>query len=118
LGTGSARRREQLGERQGEVGQHVLARQHVVALGPPRRSAPNPAGLARFVAQPRCYARPPLDPERTPLHDAGAAMPDPNSPSPKPRPLQIRPLAERRNLVQKEDFAEVLPPVDGFLRWF
>lgn len=35
-----------------------------------------------------------------------------------PRPLRIRPLAERRNLVRKEDFARVLPPVDGFLTWF
>lgn len=37
---------------------------------------------------------------------------------PPPRPLRIRPLAERRNLVRKEDFARVLPPVDGFLTWF
>jgi len=38
---------------------------------------------------------------------------------PKPkRPLRIRPLAERKNLVKKEDFAKVLPPVDGFLGWF
>ena len=44
-------------------------------------------------------------------------MPDPN-PSPAPRPLRIRPLAERKNLVKKEDFAKVLPPVDGFLQWF
>ena len=44
-------------------------------------------------------------------------MPDENSQS-APRPLRIRPLAERRNLVQKEDFAKVLPPVDGFLTWF
>ena len=44
-------------------------------------------------------------------------MPDENSQS-APRPLHIRPLAERRNLVQKEDFAKVLPPVDGFLTWF
>ena len=44
-------------------------------------------------------------------------MADPNS-SPEPRPLRIRPLAERKNLVRKEDFAKVLPPVDGFLRWF
>jgi hypothetical protein len=44
-------------------------------------------------------------------------MADPNS-SPLPRPLRIRPLAERKNLVRKEDFAKVLPPVDGFLRWF
>lgn len=34
------------------------------------------------------------------------------------RPLRIRPLAERKNLVDKRDFAKVLPPVDGFLRWF
>ena len=44
-------------------------------------------------------------------------MAEPNS-SPPPRPLRIRPLAERKNLVRKEDFAKVLPPVDGFLRWF
>jgi hypothetical protein len=44
-------------------------------------------------------------------------MPDPNS-SPAPRPLRIRPLAERKNLVRKEDFAKVLPPVEGFLQWF
>lgn len=35
-----------------------------------------------------------------------------------PRPLRIRPLAERRNLVHKEQFARVLPPVEGFLTWF
>ena len=34
------------------------------------------------------------------------------------RPLRIRPLAERKNLVRKEEFARVLPPVDGFLGWF
>ncbi len=39
-------------------------------------------------------------------------------PADDPAPLNIRPLAERKNLVRKEDFAEVLPPVDGFLRWF
>lgn len=39
-------------------------------------------------------------------------------PKPAPRPLRIRPLAERKNLVQKQDFAKVLPPVDGFLSWF
>ncbi|HIE70881.1 MAG TPA: hypothetical protein EYP98_12315 [Planctomycetes bacterium] len=44
-------------------------------------------------------------------------MPDP-TPEADSRPLHIRPLAERRNLVQKEDFAKVLPPVDGFLTWF
>src|SRR5262245_1790588 len=43
-------------------------------------------------------------------------MPDPNSP--QPRPLRVRPLAERKNLVRKEDFAKVLPPVAGFLQWF
>jgi hypothetical protein len=48
------------------------------------------------------------------------SMPDPAK-KPKataPRPLRIRPLAERKNLVQKEDFAKVLPPVAGFLQWF
>ena len=39
-------------------------------------------------------------------------------PRPRPRPLRIRPLAERKNLVDKQDFAKVLPPVDGFLPWF
>ena len=34
-------------------------------------------------------------------------MADPNS-SPPPRPLRIRPLAERKNLVRKEDFAGAL----------
>lgn len=43
-------------------------------------------------------------------------MADPNPG--KPRPLRIRPLAERRNLVKKENFAKVLPPVAGFHRWF
>lgn len=47
-------------------------------------------------------------------HDARAmTASDPSKP-----PLNIRPLAERRNLVQKEDFAKVLPPVEGFLGWF
>jgi hypothetical protein len=41
-----------------------------------------------------------------------AAAPDPG------RPLRLRPLAERRNLVQHEQFARVLPPVAGFLDWF
>jgi|JRYL01.1.fsa_nt_gb hypothetical protein len=47
-------------------------------------------------------------------------MADPAGPTPPPppRPLHIRPLAERKNLVKKEEFAQVLPPVDGFLRWF
>ena len=42
-------------------------------------------------------------------------MTEPNRSS---RPLRVRPLAERKNLVKKEDFAKVLPPVDGFLEWF
>lgn len=58
-----------------------------------------------------------LEPSALRLHDARLPMADPNS-SPEPRPLRIRPLAERKNLVRKEDFAKVLPPVDGFLRWF
>lgn len=37
---------------------------------------------------------------------------------PEPPPLQIRPLAERKNLVHRQDFARVLPPVAGFLDWF
>jgi hypothetical protein len=40
------------------------------------------------------------------------------SPAPEPRPLRIRPLAERKNLVDKSDFAKVLPPGPGFLQWF
>ena len=43
--------------------------------------------------------------------------PKPTPPA-APRPLRIRPLKERKNLVQKEDFAKVLPPVPGFLQWF
>jgi hypothetical protein len=39
-------------------------------------------------------------------------------PSPSKRPLRVRPLAERKNLVGKEAFAKVLPPVPGFLQWF
>jgi hypothetical protein len=46
-----------------------------------------------------------------------APDPDPADPS-SGRPLRIRPLAERKNLVQKGDFAKVLPPVEGFLGWF
>jgi len=46
-------------------------------------------------------------------HDAPAAMTRSDK-----RPLRIRPLAERKNLVRKEEFARVLPPVDGFLGWF
>ena len=48
---------------------------------------------------------------------ATSSMPD-SQPESDPRPLSIRPLAERKNLVQKEDFAKVLPPVAGFLTWF
>ncbi|MFY9344463.1 MAG: hypothetical protein WAT39_18360 [Planctomycetota bacterium] len=44
-------------------------------------------------------------------------MPDPN-PARPPRALRFRPLAERKNLVDKADFAKVLPPVAGFLQWF
>ena len=44
-------------------------------------------------------------------------MPDPHD-DVAPRPLDIRPLAARKNLVHKDDFAEVLPPVEGFLKWF
>ena len=39
-------------------------------------------------------------------------MPDPHD-DVAPRPLDIRPLADRKNLVHKDDFAEVLPPVEG-----
>jgi len=59
-----------------------------------------------------------LDQHAARLHDAHATMSDPTPPSGPPRPLKIRPLAERKNLVQKESFAKVLPPVDGFLGWF
>jgi hypothetical protein len=45
-------------------------------------------------------------------------MSDAHKPKSAPRPLRIRPLRERKNLVQKEDFAKVLPPVEGFLSWF
>jgi hypothetical protein len=38
--------------------------------------------------------------------------------TPPPRPLRIRPLQERRNLVDKRDFAKVLPPGPEFLQWF
>ena len=48
---------------------------------------------------------------------AADPMPDPIDDA-APRPLDIRPLAERKNLVHMEDFAEVLPPVEGFLKWF
>ena len=42
-----------------------------------------------------------------------------NAPDPRAsRPLRIRPLGERKNLVDKRDFARVLEPVDGFLTWF
>ncbi len=39
-------------------------------------------------------------------------------PTSPPRPLRIRPLAERKNLVDKKDFAKVLPPAPDFLQWF
>jgi len=44
--------------------------------------------------------------------------PQPRKPAVPPRPLRIRPLKDRKNLVKKEDFAKVLPPVAGFLQWF
>lgn len=47
-----------------------------------------------------------------------APTPDPHSDATAPRPLRIRPLAERRNLVQRSDFAKVLPPQPGFLAFF
>ena len=31
---------------------------------------------------------------------------------------KIRPLRERRNLVTRDDFAEVHPPLPGFASWF
>ncbi|MGE3175705.1 MAG: hypothetical protein AB7O97_23985 [Planctomycetota bacterium] len=36
----------------------------------------------------------------------------------EPTPLRIRPLAERKNLVDKAQFAKVLPPGPEFLQWF
>ncbi len=33
-------------------------------------------------------------------------------------PLRTRPLASRRNLVSRDDFAKTLEPVEGFSRWF
>jgi hypothetical protein len=35
-----------------------------------------------------------------------------------PDDLRIRPVRERKNLVNRQDFAKVLPPVPGFLQWF
>jgi hypothetical protein len=35
-----------------------------------------------------------------------------------PDDLRIRPVRERKNLVNRQDFARVLPPVPGFLQWF
>jgi len=58
-----------------------------------------------------------LDPRSPFLHDAAATMPEPR-PTKSSRALRIRPLAERKNLVGKEAFAKVLPPVAGFLQWF
>jgi len=48
------------------------------------------------------------------------AMAEPSKPtkSQPPRALRIRPLAQRKNLVEKGQFAKVLGPVDGFLPWF
>jgi hypothetical protein len=37
---------------------------------------------------------------------------------PKPEDLEIQPLAQRKNLVHVDEFAEVLEPVDGFSTWF
>ena len=45
-------------------------------------------------------------------------MTAPEPSRPEPRPLRIRPLGERKNLVDKRDFAKVLPPNPGFLQWF
>jgi len=60
-----------------------------------------------------------LDRRASVLHD-GRAMAEPSKPpkSQPPRPLRIRPLAQRKNLVEKGQFAKVLGPVDGFLPWF
>ena len=38
--------------------------------------------------------------------------------NPSPDDVRIRPLRERQNLVKREDFAKVLPPVAGFGAWF
>lgn len=78
------------------------------------------ADTRRVVAVPR-RQRPALDRNPPVLHDAGLPMPkkpQPPQPTPGARPLRIRPLAERKNLVKKDDFAKVLPPVEGFLGWF
>jgi hypothetical protein len=47
-------------------------------------------------------------------------MNDPQQPEAgrPPRALRLRPLGERKNLVTKEAFAKVLPPVEGFGQWF
>jgi hypothetical protein len=45
-------------------------------------------------------------------------MTEPADPPPEPQPLRIRPLAARKNLVDKRDFAKVLPPSPDFLQWF
>lgn len=37
---------------------------------------------------------------------------------PSSEDLRIRSLKERKNLVKREDFAQVLPPVEGFGGWF
>jgi hypothetical protein len=53
------------------------------------------------------------------LHDDGLMTePQPKRRDKPARALRIRPLAERKNMVGKEDFAKVLPPVAGFLQWF
>jgi hypothetical protein len=37
---------------------------------------------------------------------------------PSPDEIKVRPLSERDNLVKHDDFAQVLPPVEGFGDWF
>src|SRR5262245_15061117 len=60
-----------------------------------------------------------LDPWAPVLHDDGLMTdPQPKRRDKPARPLRIKPLADRKNLVGKEDFAKVLPPVAGFLQWF
>ena len=45
-------------------------------------------------------------------------MTEPAEPTRESRPLRVRPLATRKNLVDKRDFAKVLPPAPDFLQWF
>ena len=37
---------------------------------------------------------------------------------PSRKDLRVAPLSQRKNLVKRQDFARVLPPVSGFGEWF